>query len=104
MKVVTITNDNFKEEVLNSSIPVLVDFNADWCGPCRMLKPILEELAREISDYKIASINVDNEEELAQEYGISSIPCLIVFKNGSEVKRNIGLVSKDRIQGIMEDI
>lgn len=95
MKVIELTKDNFESEVLESKTPVVVDFNADWCGPCRMLKPIIEELSEDRSDYKFASVNIDSEDLLAERYGISSIPCVIVFENGEEVKRSIGLKPKD---------
>ena len=104
MKIVEVTKENFDEEVLKSDVPVLVDFNADWCGPCRMLKPILEELSEERSEYKIVSINIDEEDELAEEYDVSSIPCLVAFKNGKEVNRSVGLRPKDAIISMMEGI
>ena len=93
-------NDNFEKEVLNGK--VLVDFNATWCGPCRMLKPILEDLASTVNT-KIVSIDVDNEDELAAKYNISSIPCLILFEDGKEVKRHIGLLSKDEVIEMIGD-
>ena len=104
MKVLELTKKDFDKEVLKSDIPVLVDFNATWCGPCRMLKPVLEELSEERTDYKIVSIDVDDNQELAKEYGILSIPCLIVFKDGKEIKRNVGFVPKDSINDMMEEI
>ena len=104
MKIVEINKDTFENEVLKSDIPVLVDFNADWCGPCMMLRPILDELSEERSDYKIVSINIDDEDELAEEYGVSSIPCLVVFKDGKEVKRSVGLRPKSHIETMMEEI
>ena len=104
MKIVEINKDTFENEVLKSDIPVLVDFNADWCGPCMMLRPILDELSEERSDYKIVSINIDDEDELAEEYGVSSIPCLVVFKDGKEVKRSVGLRPKSDIETMMEEI
>ena len=104
MKVIEGTNKNFDKEVLKSDIPVLVDFNATWCGPCRMLKPVLEELSEQTNDYKIVSVDVDDEQQLAKEYGILSIPCLIVFKDGKELKRNVGFIPKDNIQDMMEEI
>ena len=104
MKIVEVTKNNFEEEVLKSDIPVLADFNADWCGPCRMLKPILDELSEERADYKIVSINIDNEDELAEEYGVESIPCLVAFKDGKEFNRSIGLKPKDAIIAMMEEI
>ena len=95
MKVIEVNNSNFKDEVLTGK--VLVDFNATWCGPCRMLKPILDEYS-ENSTVKVCSIDVDQNEELARNYNIYSIPCLILFENGQEVKRNIGLISLDNIK------
>ena len=94
-----INSDSFKKEVLDEKL-VLVDFNATWCGPCRMLKPILEEIS---SDHKVVSIDVDNNMELAREYGIMTIPCLIVFKDGKEIKRSVGLKTKDDIISMMEE-
>ena len=94
-----INKDNFSKEVLNQEL-VLVDFNANWCGPCKMLKPILEEIS---NDYKVVSIDVDNNMDLAKEFGIISIPCLIVFKDGIEIKRSVGLKTKDDIISMMEE-
>lgn len=76
---------------------VLVDFYADWCGPCRMISPIVEEIAKENNDLRVVKVNVDNFEAIARKYGIMSIPTLIVFKNGEEVNKNIGYISKDEI-------
>lgn len=101
MNIVKVNNENFEKEVINSSIPVLADFNADWCGPCRMIRGVLEELAEESDSYKIVSINVDEEDELAEKYDISSIPCLIVFKDGKEVNRNIGFRPKEEIKEML---
>ena len=101
MNVVEVSQKNFESEVLNNEQKVLVDFNADWCGPCKMLKPILEEIAANNDKIKIVSVNMDNEEELAEEYGVSSIPCLVLFENGKETKRKIGLMSKDDIEEII---
>ena len=88
MEIIKINEDDFKKEVLNSKEKVLVDFNADWCGPCKMLHATLEEM--EDADYKVVSVNVDDNENLSREYGVMSIPCLIVFKDGKEVSRSIG--------------
>ena len=99
--MVEINNDNFKSEVLDQGL-VLVDFNADWCGPCQMLKPVLEEINNE-RNTKIVSVNVDDNMELAREYGIMTIPCLILFKDGKEYKRSVGLKSKDDIISMMEE-
>ena len=102
--VIKVNKENFDSEVLKSDIPVLVDFNADWCGPCRMLAPILDELSNDRINYKIVSINVDDESELAKKYGVISIPCLVVFKEGKEIKRSVGLRPKDAIKDMMEEI
>ena len=89
----------FNEEVLTSKEKVLVDFYADWCGPCRMLGPILDEISKDHTVYKV---NVDNESELAQNYGIMSIPCMIIFKDGKEVNRMVGLRSKSDILELLK--
>lgn len=89
-----ITKDEFENLVLQSDVPVLVDFYAEWCGPCKMLSPIMDEIAKENIVYKV---NTDNESELAREYGIMSIPCVIAFKDGKEINRSIGLKSKEDI-------
>ena len=91
MALQEVTRDTFEQEVLRSEKPVLIDFNADWCGPCQMLKPTLHALAEASDDYKIVSINVDNEMELAGEYDVFSIPCLVLIKNGQEVNRTVGV-------------
>ena len=82
MKVIELNSQNFTEEVLNDKGKVLVDFNASWCGPCRMLKPVIENLSSKITDVKFGSVDVDAESEIAGRYGIMSIPCLILFSNG----------------------
>ena len=89
----------FNEEVLTSKEKVLVDFYADWCGPCRMLVPILDEISKDHTVYKV---NVDNESDLAQNYGIMSIPCMIVFQDGKEVNRLVGLHSKADILELLK--
>ena len=99
--MIEVNKNNFEEEVINSKIPVLADFNANWCGPCKMTKPILEELASESKNYKIVSINIDDEDELTEKYNVSSIPCLILFKKGKEITRSIGFKSKDEIEKIL---
>ena len=98
MKEVTITKANFESEVLNSDIPVLADFWAAWCGPCKMLSPVLAEIAQEYEGkIKVAKINIDEEGELAVKYGIMSIPTVLLFENGQETKRFIGAKEKDQI-------
>ena len=101
MTIIEINKEKFENEVLKSDKTVLADFNANWCGPCRMLRPTLEALAKEHDDFKIVSINIDDEEELAENYNISSIPCLIVFKDGTEIKRSIGLKNKEEIENLV---
>lgn len=102
MSVIEVTKANFENEVLKSDIPVLADFNAGWCGPCKAMKPMLDELAAANPGYKIVSIDIDEEDELADEYDVTSIPCLVVFKDGEEVNRNVGLIPKDAIAELVE--
>ena len=92
-----VNNDNFKSQVLENSKPVLVDFYADWCGPCKMLAPLVEQLAAESSDYDVCKLNVDEAPELAAKYGVMSIPTLIVFKGGEAAARSVGVQSKQNI-------
>jgi thioredoxin 1 len=94
-----ITSSEFKKEVLESKEPVLVDFYADWCGPCKMLGPIMDEISKE---HKVFKINTDEEQDLAMEYGIMSIPCVIAFKDGKEVNRSVGLADKDTIVNLIK--
>ncbi len=101
MKIIECNNDNFESVVLKSDKPVLVDFNATWCGPCRMLSPILESVASENDKYNFAAVDVDEAEELAIQYGVSSIPCLIVFNKGEEVKRSIGFMNKEELESML---
>ena len=101
MAVKQITADQFDEEVLKSDIPVLVDFFATWCGPCKMMAPILEELSEEMDTVKFTSIDVDDAERIAIQYGISSIPCLILFKNGEEATRSVGAVPKSKLKELI---
>lgn len=97
MPVITVTKDNFDKEVLQSEKNVLVDFWAPWCAPCRMLSPVVDEIAQESTDFKVCKVNVDEEQELAQRFGVKSIPTLLVFKNGETVKHSVGVQPKSAI-------
>ena len=101
MAVKNVTVDNFNEEVLQVNLPVLADFYADWCGPCRMLRPALEQISEERTDVIVAAVNIDENPELADDYDISSIPCVILFKDGAEVDRSIGLVPKEALEALL---
>ena len=101
MSYITITKANFQELVLNNSKPVLLDFWAPWCGPCRMVAPIVEEIAQERSDILVGKINVDEEMELAMKFGITSIPTLVVMKNGQMTAHGIGYQPKDSILALL---
>jgi len=97
MTIKHITNENFKQEVLQSEKPVLIDFFATWCGPCKMLAPIIEQIANEKDDIKVVKIDVDQEMELARQFGIMSIPTLIVIKDGKVANTSLGYKSKEAI-------
>ncbi len=102
MAVIKITRENFDTEVKQSSVPVLLDFWAPWCGPCRMVGPVLDEIAEENSSVKIGKINVDEESELASVFGVMSIPTLVVMKNGQIVNRSVGAKPKEAILDLLK--
>ena len=102
MAAINVNKNNFREEVLNSEKPVLVDFWASWCGPCRMVGPILEEIAGENPDIKVVKINVDEENELASQFRIMSIPTLLVVKNGEVVSQSVGAKPKAAILAMVK--
>ena len=97
MAVMKVNKESFETEVLKAEGMVLVDFFADWCGPCKMLSPIVDEVAEENTDIKVCKINVDEEPELAMRYNVMSIPTLVVIQNGEEVNKSVGLVSNEDI-------
>ena len=97
----TFTTANFNEEVLQSDIPVLVDFWASWCMPCKMLTPVSEELAEEAEGYKVGKVNVDEEPELARQYNVMSIPTVLVFKGGQVVKQSVGVQPKEALEDMV---
>ena len=102
MAVINITLENFEAEVIKSEKTVLVDFWAPWCGPCRMVSPIVDEIAKENPQYLVGKVNVDDEPELSQEFGVSSIPMLAVMKNGKIVNQSVGARPKAQIMAMLE--
>ena len=101
MAVVKLTTENFDQEVLQAEQTVLVDFYADWCGPCKMMGPVVEELAGEESNVKVCKINIDEEMAVAQKYGVMSIPTFISFKNGEVAGKQVGAVPKSKLQELI---
>ncbi len=105
MAEVKITVSNFEGEVLHADKPVLVDFWADWCGPCRMLAPVLEEIARDYEGtVKVGKVNVDEQMALAQQFGVTSIPLLVLFKDGKPVAKSLGYRPKEEIVQLLKDL
>ena len=101
MSAINLNQNNFHHEVMNSDKPVLLDFWAPWCGPCRRVVPIVEEIARERSDIKVGKINIEDEQALAREFRVMSIPTLLVFKDGQLAEKAIGLRSKEQIESML---
>ena len=101
MSVIKISKENFASEVLNSNKPVILDFYADWCGPCRMVGPIVSEIANERNDVKVGKINVDEQPELAAQFQVMSIPMLAVIKNGKLENQVVGYRSKEQIEAML---
>ena len=102
MSVLTLTKENFDKEVFQSDKPVLVDFWASWCGPCRMISPIVDEIASENPDIKVAKVNVDEQPALAQQFGVMSIPTIIAFKCGKEINKYVGVRSKQDLVSMVK--
>ena len=98
MSVLNITEENFNEEVMQSQVPVIIDFYADWCGPCKMMSPVVDEISKELAEKaKVGKINVDENQDLAVQYGVMSIPTIIIFKEGKATKTFVGVRDKDEI-------
>ena len=103
MAVIELNNNTFKNEVLESKGVVMVDFWAPWCAPCRMLSPVVDQVAEETAGVKVGKVNIDEGMDLAVQYGVQSIPCIVVFKDGKEVNRSVGVVPKAKLQQIIEN-
>lgn len=102
MAIIDLTKENFQAEITKSDKPVLVDFWAVWCGPCQMMAPILHELETEMPDVQIGKVNVDEQMDLARQFRVASIPTLIIFKNGQEVQRMVGVTSKEELKDALK--
>lgn len=102
MSVIKLTAQNFEQEVMKSDKPVLVDFYADWCGPCKTMSPIVEEISKEKTDAKVCKLNIDEEMEIAQKYGVMSIPTFIVFKDGQVIKKDMGAKPKNAVLSMFD--
>ena len=97
MSALKITSKNFEEEVLKAEGPVIIDFYADWCGPCKMMSPIIDNIAEEVNNAKVGKINVDEAQDIASMYNVMSIPTIIIFKDGKPYKKFVGVTSKENI-------
>lgn len=105
MSVLKISSENYEEEVLKADKPVIIDFYADWCGPCRMMSPIIDEIAEEkVDNIKVGKVNVDENQDLAMEYGVMSIPTIVIIKNGKVEKTFVGVREKNEILGAIGNI
>ena len=102
MAVLHITEANFEEQVLHSPQTVLLDFWASWCGPCRMLSPIVDEIAETATDFKVGKVNVDEQMDIAREFSIAAIPTLLVFQNGKVINKSVGLLTKDEVLDLLK--
>ena len=102
MAVINLNENNFEEEVLKSEKPVLIDFWASWCGPCRMMSPVIDNIAEEVNDIKVCKINIDEEQNLAVKYNVMSIPTFVVIKNGEETARSVGVQDKSEILNMIK--
>ena len=103
MAVMTVTKENFQEEVMQAGCPVLLDFWATWCGPCRMVSPIVDEIGAEVTGAKVGKVNVDDEQELAIRYGVMSIPTVIFFKDGKEIDRKVGVMPPQVFTQVLDE-
>ncbi len=103
MSTITITKDNFQKEVIESAKPVLLDFWAGWCGPCRMISPLIDEVAEEMSEVTVGKVNIDEQSELASAFNVMSIPTLIVMKDGKVINKEIGAMSKRQIISMLNE-
>ncbi len=101
MAVITITKENFEKEVMESKMTVLLDFWASWCGPCRMVSPVIDEIAEDNAGIKVGKVNVDEQKELAAQFGVMSIPTLIVMKDGRVAKRSVGAKPREQIEDMI---
>ncbi len=102
MSVISVNAENFKDEVLKSERPVMLDFYATWCGPCQMVSPIVDEIASEYPRYKVCKVDVDNEPQLAQQFGIVSIPTILVINNGNVTAKQVGYATKEKLLQMFE--